>query len=157
MKPVKFKPYSKTSYIPANLVVTDQTPAAELLHVCRLQSREIDRLNLKSEHQQKIIDALTAEIEHLRAVNQGQREAQFGRSSEKQALSEITEEPLEQKEQVTSDQTAPSPTPKRRGGKPGHKGYGRKIPALPEIEAIHEIPQIKPIAPVAESLTPLRG
>lgn len=140
MKPVKFKPYSKTSYIPANLVVTDQTPAAELLHVCRLQSREIDRLNLKSEHQQKIIDALTAEIEHLRAVNQGQREAQFGRSSEKQALSEITEEPLEQKEQVTSDQTAPSPTPKRRGGKPGHKGYGRKIPALPEIEAIHEIP-----------------
>ncbi|MFX7329349.1 hypothetical protein ABTI69_21400, partial [Acinetobacter baumannii] len=70
--------------------MTDQTSPAELLHICRLQSREIDRLNLRSEHQQKIIAALSAEIEHLRAVNQGQREERFGRSSEKQALSELT-------------------------------------------------------------------
>lgn len=140
MKPVKFKPYSKTSYLPANLVVTDQTPLAELLYVCRLQTKEIDRLNLKSEHQQKIIDALTAEIERLQAVNQGQREAQFGRSSEQQALSELSEEPLKQQERVASDQIVPSPAPNRRGGKPGHKGYGRTIPDLPETEAIHEVP-----------------
>jgi transposase len=133
--------YSKTSYLPDNLVATDQTPASELLYIYQVQTKEIERLNLKSEHQQKIIDALTTEIEHLRAVNQGQREAQFGRSSEQQALSELEEASLEQQEQVSSDQTIPIPSSRRRGGRPGHKGYGRKIPDLPEIEVIHEVPK----------------
>jgi transposase len=140
MKPVKFKPYSKTSYLPASLVVNDQSAPSELLYVCGLQTREIDRLHLKSEHQQKIIDALNAEIKRLREVNQGQRADRFGRSSEQQALSELAEEePIEQQRRAMSDQLVPSPVPKRRGGKLGHKGYGRKTPDLPETEVIHEV------------------
>lgn len=144
MKPVKYKPYSKTSCLPVRgLVATEDTSKSELLYICGLQSREIFRLNLQSEHQQKIIDALNAEIEHLCAVNQGQRDELFGRSSEKNAVSELVVEPAEQQEQVTSDipdEIASSPVPKRRGGKPGHKGYGRKIPQVPEVEVLHEIP-----------------
>lgn len=90
MKIIRFKPYSKTSYLPANLDVTDDTSVSELLHLFKLQTKEIDRLNLKVEHQQMIIEALTAEVEHLKSVNKGQRDALFGRSSETTSLVRVS-------------------------------------------------------------------
>ena len=139
---IKYEPYSKTSYLPARgLVAKEDTPKSELLYLCGLQSKEIARLQLQSEHQLKIIDVLGAEVERLRVVNQGQRDELFGRSSEQNVGSELTEEPTEQHEQATTGQTALPPVAKRRGGQPGHKGHGRKTPDLPETEIIHDVPE----------------
>ena len=135
---IKYRPYSKTSYLPAcGLVAKEDTPQSELLYICGLQSKEIARLKLQSEHQMKIIDVLGAEVERLRVVNQGQRDELFGRSSEQNVVSELAEEPTEK---ATTDQTASSPVSKRRGGTPGHKGHGRKLAPVPEVEVLHEVP-----------------
>lgn len=79
-----------------------------------------------------VIDHLTAENERLKALLNKRNSTIFGRSSEKQ--------PVPQTDQQAdgcdyTDNRAP-----KRGARFGHKGHGRKIPDLPEVKVIHEIP-----------------
>lgn len=147
-KTIKHKPYSKTSYLPTTFVIHSNTSHAEFLHIIDLYKKEVSRLQLNIEHQQKIIehqqkmiDELTKEKEHLQAVIHGQKQTLFGRSSEKlhdsSAHSEAEE--IERTEDL-SGSVVSTPSAKPRGGRPGHKGHGRKIPTLPEMEVTHEIP-----------------
>lgn len=121
-----------------------------------MQTKELNRLHLIIAHKDMIIEALSKENESLRAVNKGQRDALFGRSSEKQEKPagdvEMMEEALPLKTLSEADplneqprgesKPADSPSPlTKRGGRFGHKGYGRKVPILPEMEVIHEIPE----------------
>lgn len=140
MKTIRYKPYAKTSYLPAGLKRTAKTSGMEFLPLSELLFQEIRRLELQAEHHQKIIAAQTVEIERLKAVNRGQRDALFGRSSEKVDIPESTDELLEGEQALPDPVSAFTQTQDRRGGKHGHKGYGRKIPDLPEIEIIHQIP-----------------
>jgi transposase len=136
MKKIKYKPYSATSYLPAGLKRTASSSSIELQPLCELLFKEIRRLELQAEHHQKIITAQAAEIERLEAVGRGQRDEMFGRSSEKVDVPHPAEdEPLDNPSVVAS-----TPRVNRRGGRKGHKGHGRKIPDLPEIEVIHEVP-----------------
>lgn len=153
MKTIKFKPYSPTSYLPAGLKVTAKIPDRELRFICDLLFKEVRRLELQAEHHQKIITSQAVEIERLVAVNRGQRDALFGRSSEKFDLPDVVDE-LPQSEQPNPDpadelsqiaqndpgSVAIAARENRRGAKRGHKGYGRKIPDIPEEEIVHEIP-----------------
>lgn len=155
MKTVKHKPYSKTSYLPNSILLTDKSPLSEHQQMFALQKKELNRLQLIIEHKEKIIEALTAENEKLKAVNKGQRDALFGRSSEKQSkpectaevaseaslLEELTDTAQQEAHALEESKVAVTPTPlARRGARFGHKGHGRKIPMLPEIELIHEVP-----------------
>jgi transposase len=147
MKKIKYKPYAKTSYLPNHMLVTDSSPLSEWKHLFQLQKKELGRLNLQIEHQQKIIQSLSTENERLQAVNKGHRAEMYGRSSEKLILptTEIQDnEDLPQSSSQTDAVTIPidfTILPKHpRGGKPGHKGYGRKIPDLPELEVFHDMP-----------------
>jgi transposase len=137
MKTIRFKPYSATSYLPASLKRTFLTSGLELLPLCELLFQEVRRLELQSEHFHKIIDAQTAEIERLEGINRGQRDALFGTSTEKMASQVLSVELLEA---VASNSVIPLSQSNPRGGRLGHKGYGRKIPDLPEIQRIHLIP-----------------
>lgn len=146
MKPVKYKPYSKTSYLPSYIGISSSTSSSELMHILQLFEKEVARLNLILEHKDKIIAALTSENEHLQGVMNGQKDALFGRSTEKQKTSVEQHEVEEHSTQETVALPKKSSI-KRRGAKPGHKGHGRKIPPLPEIEVLHEIPQEQSCCP----------
>lgn len=150
---MKHKPYSLTTYLPKSILLTDKSPLSEHQHMFGLLQKELNRLQMMIDHKEMIIKALTAENEALRAVNKGQRDALYGRSSEKKSkqgletaaetvplnvsLETVPQEP--QVFEVVEIAEAQMPTAKR-GAREGHPGHGRKIPALPEMEIIHEIP-----------------
>jgi transposase len=139
MKKIRYKPYAKTSYLPANLKLEVLSNASELLPICEQLLKEVRRLELQAEHHQKIIDAQAAEIERLQGINRGQRDELFGRSSEKATIPDPADERPES-EQTSPAQVDSAKQVNPRGGKKGHKGYGRKIPDLPEVEVVHEVP-----------------
>lgn len=137
MKTIRYKPYSKTSYLPSNLKIAANSSSLEMTSICELLINEVRRLELQAEHHQKIIAAQASEIERLEAVNRGQRDELFGRSSEKVAIPDSEDELPES--EPSSPESAAVVQVNPRGGKKGHKGHGRKIPDLPEIEIIHEV------------------
>lgn len=78
------------------------------------------------------------------------REAQlFGTKSEKQNPSpnadtsdKPTDQAISSSPQHNGSTTKPQSKPRTRGGQPGHKGYGRKLPSnLSVTECVHEIPE----------------
>ena len=80
------------------------------------------------------------------------REAQlFGTKSEKQHASitadtsdKLTDQAISSSPQDNGFSAKPKLKPRSRGGQPGHKGYGRKLPSnLPVKEYVHEIPEQK--------------
>lgn len=93
----------------------------------RQKNQEILYLTEELEQVRKEKDRLAAENEALRAVLNKHASALFGRSSEKSS-------PPKDREPSTAH-------PRRRGARPGHKGHGRIIPDLPEVEVIHEVPE----------------
>lgn len=95
----------------------------------RQKNREILSLTEELEQLRKEKDRLAAENEALRAVLNKRTSALFGRSSEKSPPPAARE----QEPSVTH--------PRRRGARPGHKGHGRVIPNLPEVEVVHEVPE----------------
>jgi transposase len=136
MKKIKYTPYSTTSHLPVGLKRAVPSSPEDSQPLCELLLKEVRRFELKDEHGQKIIAEQAAEIERLEAVNRGQRDELFGRSSEKGDVPHPAEdEPLGDPHPVAS-----TPRVNRRGGRKGHKGHGRKIPDLPEIEIVHEVP-----------------
>jgi transposase len=139
MKTIRFKPYSPTSHLPASLKRTVKNSELELQPLCELLFQEVRRLELQADHFQKIIAAQTAQIERLEGINRGQRDALFGVSSEKVAETESADQLFESEQTMSIPLMASTPT-NRLGGRRGHKGYGRKIPDLPEVEIIHPIP-----------------
>ena len=94
-----------------------------------IKNREILSLTEELEQLRKEKDRLAAENEALRAVLNKRTSALFGRSSEKSPPPAARE----QEPSVTH--------PRRRGARPGHKGHGRVIPDLPEVEVVHEVPE----------------
>lgn len=132
MKPIKFTPYSKTSYLPDKITYGKSSPVDELLHIIDLQHKEIKRLLLVVAHKSKEVVAFGKEVERLQSIINGQTQALFGRSTEQRQMSTATAE-------VSSVDEAPLTIPKTRGAKIGHKGYGRKLPDLPAREVYHEI------------------
>jgi transposase len=93
-----------------------------------------------------VIDRLTAEKqqlaednERLRALLNKRNSSLFGRSSEKL--------PASASDHDSANDRAPTPD-KKRGARYGHKGHGRKIPDLPEVEVIHEIPDDQMYCPI---------
>jgi transposase len=135
MKPVKYKPYSKTSYLPSPMVYDHTTAAQDLLHHISLQEKEIERLNLVVDHKEKELAAYQREVERLQGIVNGQTEARFGRSTEKRNMPADAEFPGSQ---ATSRKLLRKHLP--RGAKPGHKGFGRVVPDLPEKVFVHPIP-----------------
>lgn len=95
----------------------------------RQKNREILSLTEELEQLRKEKDRLATENEALRAVLNKRTSALFGRSSEKSPPPAARE----QEPSVTH--------PRRRGARPGHKGHGRVIPNLPEVEVVHEVPE----------------
>ena len=79
-----------------------------------------------------VIGHLTAENERLKALLNKRNSTIFGRSSEKQTAAQTDQ-------QADGCDSTDNPAP-RRGARFGHKGHGRKIPDLPEVTVIHEIP-----------------
>jgi transposase len=139
MKPVKYKPYAKTSYLPVQCKVDRSTSVEELLHFLSLHQKEIGRLQLALEHKEKEVAAYQAEVERLEGVVSGQIQARFGRSTEKRV-------PPVPPDDADSPAELPPPltpkwikTHKQRGAKPGHPGHGRHLPDLPEREMVHEL------------------
>src|SRR5665647_733238 len=131
MKTIRYKPYSPISHIPASLKRTVKYSVLELQPLCELLFQEIRRLELQVDHFQKIIDMQTVEIERLEGINRGQRDALFGVSTEKLAKQDFSAEVLQP---IASNSVTASSQWNPRGGRYGHKGYGRKIPDLPEIQ-----------------------
>jgi len=96
----------------------------------RQKDREILSLTEELEQLRKKVTRLTAENEALRAVLNKHASALFGRSSEKLPPSAARKE-----------HEPPVTHSRRRGARPGHKGHGRVIPDLPEVEVVHEVPE----------------
>ncbi|WP_135552685.1 IS66 family transposase [Paenibacillus cymbidii] len=140
MKKIKFKPYAATSYLPVGYEKSILASSPEWKPLFELFVKEVRRLELQAEHHRKIIDAQVAEIERLEAVNLGQRDQLFGRSSEHVATSDGDRSDANDNLPVARTADARAQTRRRRGGQKGHKGYGRSIPNIPEIEVVHEVP-----------------
>lgn len=82
------------------------------------------------EQLRKKIAELATENENLKAVLNKHGSALFDRSSEKSPPPAVREE------------QGPSVAhPGRRRARSGHKGHGRVIPDLPEVEVVHEVPE----------------
>ena len=114
------------------------------------KENDIIYLTGKIEQLTKSCDILTEENERLTARINKLNHALFGTSSER------TDTPTSNKEDskkttgdcdIDCDGKTTVITPKKRGAKPGHKGRGRNIPELPEVEIIHEIPEDQLLCP----------
>lgn len=132
---------------------TQLTPAACSFPDCpiaRQKDREIDHLSAKLERVESEKQQLTENYERLKALLNKRNSVIFGRSSEKQLVT--------QPEQQTADNNNNDDlTPKRRGARFGHKGYGRKIPDLPVVEVFHEIPDGERCCPICGKPRDLTG
>lgn len=104
--------------------------------IVRQRDSVIDHLTAKIEQLQREKNQLAEDYDRLKALLNKRNSSLFGRSSEKLPVSES--------EQQTDDHNsanvfAPDPD-RKRGARLGHKGHGRKIPDLPEVEMVYEIP-----------------
>ncbi|KUK64934.1 MAG: Transposase IS66 [Desulfofundulus kuznetsovii] len=100
-----------------------------------------------------MIDRLTAENERLRALLNKRNGAIFGRSSEKQSAPQAQE----QAGVYNSDGGHAPDQARKRGARFGHQGHGRKIPHLPEVTVVHEIPDEEMYCPLCGKPRRLTG
>lgn len=112
--------------------------------IVRQRDSVIDRLTTEIEQLQREKNQLAENNDRLKALLNKRNSSLFGRSSEKL--------PVPASDQQTDDHesandSAPAPD-KKRGARFGHKGHGRKIPDLPEVEVIHEIPDNRMYCPI---------
>ncbi|TEB04045.1 Transposase IS66 family protein [Pelotomaculum schinkii] len=112
--------------------------------IVRQRDSVIERLNTEIEQLQREKVQLAEDYDRLKALLNKRNSSLFGRSSEKS--------PEPTNDQKTNDHdsvnnSVPAPD-KKRGARFGHKGHGRKIPDLPEVEVIHEIPDDQMYCPI---------
>jgi hypothetical protein len=92
----------------------------------------IDRMTTEIEQLQKEKNQLAENYERLKALLNKRNSSLFGRSSEK-LLASANDQQTDDHD--SANDSAPVPK-KKRGARFGHKGHGRKIPDLPEVEEI---------------------
>ena len=112
--------------------------------IVRQKDSVIDHLTAQIEQIQKEKQQLAEDNERLRALLNKRNSTIFGRSSEKK--------PAAQSDQQTdgrdsANDRAPDQG-KKRGARFGHKGHGRKIPNIPEVEVFHKIPDDQLYCPI---------
>jgi transposase len=108
----------------------------------------IDHLTAQLEQVQQEKQQLAESYERLRALLNKRNGVIFGRSSEKQ--------PAIQYQQVDGHDSI-NDIALKRGARFGHQGHGRKIPDLPVVEVIHEIPNEKMYCPICGKPRDLTG
>lgn len=107
--------------------------------VVKQKDTVIAKLTAGIEQLQKEKQQLQEDNERLKALLNKGNHTIFSRSSEKQPK--------------TDDQTPVqdiAANNKKRGARFGHKRHGRKIPDLPEVEVIHEIPDDQMYCPICK-------
>ena len=122
----------------------EENPIWSLSAACSFPDCPIVRrkdLELEQAKQEK--QQLTEENERLRELINKRNSAVFGRSSEKQPEPQTVQ-------QTDIPEGAGDCAPaqgRKRGARIGHQGHGRKIPDLPEITVIHELPDDETYCP----------
>lgn len=117
---------------------------------------EISRLNDQIRQLQEEKAKLAEDNERLRAMLNFRNSALFGRSSEKSPASpgkangESIKNVINQNcgQGYSSADNIVAAQVRKRGARPGHRGFGRKIPDLFEVEMVHEIPYDQMFCPV---------
>ena len=129
--------------------ITTACPFRESCSLLFEKDAELERLHAELEQAKEQCASLSSAYEkldkkyrHLEGVTTTYQHMLFGQSSEKSIL----EEEQTASEKTVTDNTAPSTTARKtkrkRGGQPGHKGYGRKIPEnLPIVYQIIKVPE----------------
>ena len=90
----------------------------------------------------------------MKALLNKRNSSLFGRSSEKLPASASVQQ---MDDHENASDSAPT-LDKKRGARVGHKGHGRKIPDLSEVEVIHEISDVQMYCPICgkpRRITPL--
>ena len=118
---------------------------------------EIEQLHAELEQEKAAKVALESELEKLQKKYDRTKNAAatykhmlFGQSSEKSIFEEEQPVPQEGETKVTNppDKATPSSS-RKRGAKPGHTGYGRKIPDnLPVEYRFIEVPEAEKVCPI---------
>lgn len=115
--------------------------------------KQRDLLEAELEQAKKEKQQLAEENERLRVLLNKQKCTIFARSSEKQPVSQTAQQTnsYDNPGNCTLDQN------RKRGARIGHKGHGRKIPDLPEVTVIHEIPDDEMTCPICGKPRALTG
>jgi len=132
----------------------EENPIWSLSAACSFPDCPIVRqkdFELEQANQEK--QKLTEENERLRALINKRNSSIFGRSSEKQ----LEPQAVQQTEVPESAGDCAPAQGGKRGARFGHQGYGRKIPDLPEITVIHDIPNDEMYCPNCGKLRSLSG
>ena len=143
--------FQTTAYI-ENVQLCSYPDCSFIQEIILEKNNEINSLISINEQLQKACVLLLNDNEHLRAKNNKLNHALFGSTSERV---KIPPTPEEDSTETTDDcgininEKPTDHTPKKeRGGQRGHKGHGRTIPELPEVEVVHEIPEDQMVCPI---------
>jgi len=122
--------------------------------IVRQRDSVINRLTTEIEQLQREKNQLAENYKRLKALFNKRNSSLFGRSSEKLPVSAS----IQQTDAHYSANDSAPVSDKKRGARVGHKGHGRKIPVLAEVEVIHEIPDDQMYCPICgkpRRITPL--
>jgi transposase len=145
-----------------NKTITENKAASKCIYpnceMVKMKDAQIKALEAKLHEMQDNAASQEEKIEALQGAVRKRNAMLFGNSSEK--MKYMNPDENHQQDQPKQSHESPA-TPEdekvitlkkskgKRGGKVGHKGYGRKIPEdLPIVEEIHEIPQGECCCPI---------